>query len=123
MIIASIKRISAVGKHKQKMTDEGGILPSVILLLLLFSLILSYELSSYRQEITIYQQTKDHYQGKTLERLTLARLQQRVAEESFSGEDRYNIGKVSYLVEGTAIELIVTLESGFSYVAQLSRNK
>lgn len=123
MIIVSIKRILAVGKQKQKMTNEGGILPSVILLLLLFSLIFSYELSSYRQEITIYQQTKEYYQGKTIERLTLARLQQRATEQSFSGEDRYNIGKVSYSVEGTAVELTVTLESGFSYVAQLFRNK
>lgn len=66
------------------------------------------------------QQTKQFYLGKGIESLTVAKLQKRHADKGsgfcLAGEDRYNVGKVSYEVSQGSIRLRVTLDTGLTYV-------
>lgn len=100
----------------------GGVLPSVLALLLIFSLIFSQQLKSYRNEAILYQQTKQMYQGKTLENMTLAKLQKRYGsgEELVLGEDCYNIGVVTYKVTGDQVDLEIALNTGLRYQEKVS---
>lgn len=123
MMGKAIKGIFPNGKQ----TDYfGGVLPLVLVLLLIVSLIFSQRLKSYRNETRLYQQTKQFYQGKTLESLSVAKVQRRYANRgedfSLSGEDRYNIGRVTYEIANGEIRLRVTLDSGLSYVENRKLN-
>lgn len=100
----------------------GGVFPSVLALLLIFSLIFSQHLNSYRNEAILYQQTKQMYLGKTVERMTLGKLKKRYSgcSELVSGKDCYNIGTVIYEMGNQQVNLEVILDSGLSYEVTVS---
>ncbi|MBP1043519.1 hypothetical protein I6N95_21060 [Vagococcus sp. BWB3-3] len=101
----------------------GGVLPSVLVLLLIFSLIFGQRLRSYRHEAALYQQTKQLYQGKTVAAMTLGKLKNRYLNnnvEAVTGKDYYNIGVVTYKMSGQYVELEIELNSGLTYVERVN---
>lgn len=116
VIKKSIRRFFRNGRRNKLV---GGVLPSVLALLVIFSLVFSHKLKSYRNEMRLYQQTKQFYLGKTLEALTTANVvkeyQKLGVATSLSGEERYNVGNVTYSVKNQTLVLQVELASGLSY--------
>lgn len=122
-----VKNIKGFFRNGLRNKYSGGVLPSVLALLLIFSLIFGQRLKSYRDEAVLYQQTKQMYQGKTLEAMTVAKLQNRYGnkpvEAVVSGEDSYNIGVVTYNISGQQVKLEVVLNSGLSYRETVNLNE
>lgn len=90
------------------------ILPTVLGVLFVMTAYLYSELDIYQQDQRLYQMSERFYQGKVLSKLTCRKVVSG-SERSKSGEVLYNIGKVTYRIQGEEIALRVTVDDGFLF--------
>lgn len=107
----NLKRIFINGKK-----NEGGILLTVLGLLLVFSLLFSFRLEGQRFENQMRYDFQEYYHGKALRNLTVPivlKKHPRPAEkEIIRGQVQFEQGQVAYEYHQNKIVLNVTLVSG-----------
>ena len=107
-------RLKFINGHKTN--NQGGVLLVVISLLLIFSTIFIYQITSYDFNNRLNVNLQEFYQGEILRVATttkvLAQYPQLDTEEVKRGTEIYNLGRVDYELSQDRLELVIELTRG-----------